>query len=129
MKTIIRFDWTCQTMAIAFIFLVLIMNDLLMAWTFMSCLQVWQMISAAGLLAMNDARGPRRWLFLGGWLGYSLSIIVHGFTHLSWLKATLEIVIIALPVILTICYWLLTTCNLYPTMKYHKGKFLPHTSF
>lgn len=105
-------------MAIAFIFIVLIMGDLLMASAFTLYLAIWQIMSAVVLLAANNGRGPRRWLFLAGWLGDRLSIIF-----------SFQIISIVLPIVLIICYWLLTTCNLYPTMKYHKGKFLPHTSF
>ena len=114
----IRIDWVCQTILIIIIFSLLIVDELTDAIVFGSNLLIWQAISAITLLVMNNGRGPRRLLFLAGILGYLVSLI-----------ASVEIVAIVLPVILAICYWLLTTCNLYPTMKYHKGKFLPHTSF
>ena len=130
MKTIIRSDFTFQTTLVAIIFFLLITSDLEMAWGLGSFLLLWQAISAVILLVMNHGRGPRRILFLGGLLGYFLSIIVDGFLFPAWLKSTLSVIIVGLPVVLIICYWLLTACNLYPTtVRSHKGKFLPHTSF
>ena len=128
MKTIIRIDWVCQTIMVGGIFVMLVIDELRTTWVFGNLL-VWQVISAIILLVMNHGRGPRRIVFLAGVFGYWLSIIISSLTGYAWLKAVLEIVVIGLPVALIICYWLLTTCNLYPTVKYHKGKFLPHTSF
>jgi len=118
MKNIIRIDLGIQTVFIIIIFILLIRGDLSLASALGSNLLCWQALSAIVLLIMNHGRGPRRILFLAGILGYLLSTI-----------ASIELITITLPVILIICYWLLTTCNLYPTMKYHRGKFLPHTSF
>jgi hypothetical protein len=130
MKTIIRCDFVFQTTIIALIFLLLITGEFGMAWGLGESLLLWQAISAIIILVMNHGQGPRRILFLSGLLGRPLCIVAAGSTEVAWLKSALTVIIIALPVVLLICYWLLTACNLNPTtMRSHKGKFLPHTSF
>jgi hypothetical protein len=118
MKFIIKCDWACQTIMLVVIFALLVLDEIADAWAFGSCLFLWQGISAVILLILTHGRGPRRLLFLGGVLAYWIAVITG-----------IEILTIGLPIALITCYWLLTTCNLYPTMKYDKGKFLPHTSF
>jgi len=129
MKTIIRLDWLFQTIMIAIILLVMIVEPQ-DAWLVAGMLLFCQHISAIVILIMSHGRGPRRWIFLiGSFLWWRTSKVVY-LIGSGWLKSTFDVVGIAVPVTFMVCYWLLTTCNLYPSnIKYHKGKFLPHTSF
>ncbi len=120
-------DWLFQTVLIAIIFFMLLTSQSPKAITIASALLLWQMISALLLLFMAGG-GPRRLLFLAGLGGYGLAEIIAPLVATGWFHSVLNVIDLVLPVALISCYWLLTTCNLYPSQD-HKGKFLPHTSF
>ena len=117
--TTIRVDWIFQTMMLAGILFEVIMAKPYDASGICTILLIWQFISAMVITALVNGRSPRRLLFLVGLIVYYLA------NHFA-IQA--ELFTIGLPVALILCYWLLTTCNFYPSRD-HKGKFLPHTSF